>query len=362
MKNIKLKSLLKEDEMKAKSMWNRLDADSREDILLRFVKNPADAEKMVMKTWDTLPDNIAGNKDFQDAITDQKGLRETNIKMVDQGYAQNFYKIKSDIISSWSDTNTIEADIEGYLKLAHESGGPKLVREVMNSILAGVNNAKPLLRQLKGTSPADVDLAENETIKLTSFLKEEKQIPFKFGNLDMFVGQQGKYIYVFPKSMRQFDDFMLKPGAPSVPEAIESMLDKKGIEVTKVNAPSNVPGFAFVSKASLEDIATALGAKGIMNAPMAYGEEEAIKMIWDDPGGKIESKLKGINGYESIALGGPWDGAFGKTYPPAGISIYFKNKKAAIYGAAVLSNLVPGPEYEKMIKVGNGYAAIELEA
>lgn len=174
MAHIKLKSLLKEDEMKAKSMWNRLDADSREDILLRFVKNPADAEKMAIKTWDTLPDNIAGNKDFQDAITDQKGLRET--------------------------------------------------------------------------------------------------------------------------------------------------------------------------------------------ANTSYGKEEAIKMIWDDPGGKIESKLKGINGYESIALGGPWDGAFGKTYPPAGISIYFTNKKAAIYGAAVLSNLVPGPEYEKMIKVGPGYAAIELEA
>lgn len=183
MKNIKLKSLLKEDEMKAKSMWNRLDADSREDILLRFVKNPDAAGKMADLNWDRLPNQIAGNKDFQDAITDQKGLRETNIKMVD------------------------------------------LVKEVM-----------------------------------------------------------------------------------------------------------------------------------------AYGEEEAIKMIWDDPGGKIESKLKGINGYESIALGGPWDGAFGKTYPPAGISIYFKNKKAAIYGAAVLSNLVPGPEYEKMIKVGNGYAAIELEA
>ena len=97
------------------------------------------------------------------------------------------------------------------------------------------------------------------------------------------------------------------------------------------------------------------------NAPMAYGEQEAIKMIWDDPGGKIESKLKGIYGYERIAVG-PWDSAFGKSYPPSSIYIYFTNKKAAIYGAAVLSNLVPGPEYEKMIKTGPGYAAIELKA
>lgn len=172
MKQIKLKSLLKEDEMKAKAMWNRLDADSREDILMRFIKNPNDIEKAVMAKWDYLPDYVASNKDFQDALTTGKGLRETNIKMVDQGYAQDFYKIKSDIVSSWNDTKVIEADIKGYLELAHESGGPKLVKEAMNAIVGGVNNAKPLLRQLKGTSPADVDLAETKSTKLSSLVKE----------------------------------------------------------------------------------------------------------------------------------------------------------------------------------------------
>lgn len=91
-------------------------------------------------------------------------------------------------------------------------------------------------------------------------------------------------------------------------------------------------------------------------ASPVYDEKEAIKMILD-PGNKIESKLNGINGYENIELGGPLSASgLGSVY------IYFTNKKAAIYGAAVLSNLVPGPEYEKMIKVGNGYAVIEIQA
>jgi hypothetical protein len=36
------------------------------------------------------------------------------------------------------------------------------------------------------------------------------------------------------------------------------MLDKKGIKVTRVSAPSNVPGFAFITKESLEAVANAL--------------------------------------------------------------------------------------------------------
>jgi len=163
MAHIKLKSLLKENEMKAKSMWNRLDADSREDILLRFVKNPADAEKMAMKTWDTLPDNIAGNKDFQDAITDQKGLRET--------------------------------------------------------------------------------------------------------------------------------------------------------------------------------------------ANTSYGKEEAIKMIWDDPGNKIESSLQKIRGYESTVQGEPR----GKV-----LNVYFSNEQSAKKGAKVLSQLVPGPQYDENIK-SEDYGGVSTE-
>lgn len=94
--------------------------------------------------------------------------------------------------------------------------------------------------------------------EIKKILKEEKQIPFKFNTLDMFVGKKGKYIYVIPKSIKQYDNFRSYPGAPHIPSAIESMLDKKGIKVMRVSAPSNVPGFAFVTKESLEAVANAL--------------------------------------------------------------------------------------------------------
>lgn len=174
--------------------------------------------------------------------------------------------------------------------------------------------------------------------EIKKVLAEETNYPFKFGKLDMLVGQQGKYIYVFPKSMRQFDDMQSMPGAPDVASAIESILRKKGITDAKnVDAPSNIPGFAFVTKSSLEDVAKALGSKGTMNeAGTVYGEKEAIKMIWDDPGNKIESALKKINGYESVA-----QGASDKE-----LYIYFSSKPAAMKGAMLLQHLIPGPEYK----------------
>ena len=77
---------------------------------------------------------------------------------------------------------------------------------------------------------------------------------------------------------------------------------------------------------------------------MSYGEKEAIKMIWDDPGGKIESELKKIRGYESTVQGEPR----GRV-----LYIYFTNKPAAIKGSRLLQHLVPGPEYKIRTEVGS---------
>lgn len=74
----------------------------------------------------------------------------------------------------------------------------------------------------------------------------------------------------------------------------------------------------------------------LKEAPTVYGEKEAIKMIWEDPGGKIESALKKISGYESVV-----QGASDKE-----LYIYFTNKSAAMKGAMLLQHLVPGPEYK----------------
>lgn len=271
MKPIKLTSLLKEDESKAKAMWNRLDADSKEDILLRFVKNPDQAEKMVTMAWDRLPNSIAGNKDFQDAITDQKGLRETNIKK----------ELKS------------------------------LIKEEVRNILA----------------------------------EESKYYPFKFDTLDMYVGEQGKYKYVFPKSQRKYDDWSaFGASRPHIGDAVQSMLRDKGIKDAYYDpdAPATVPGWAIRTSAPLATVAKALSGKGTMNeAGTAYGEKEAIAMIWEDPGNKIESALKQVKGYESTVQGEPR----GKV-----LYIYFTNEQAAKKGAKVLSQLVPGPQYDKNIK------------
>lgn len=160
-----LSKVLNENESLAKSKWNRLDFDSKEDLLLRFVKNPDNAVKLASLAWDRLPDSIAGNRDFQDTILDTShsgftgGVREGNISLDDQGYAASYYNIKSDIAEKWDDTNIIKGDIKGYLALAHESGGAVLVRKLMNTMLDAVNESKPLLRKMKGTQDADVDLA-----------------------------------------------------------------------------------------------------------------------------------------------------------------------------------------------------------
>jgi hypothetical protein len=57
-----IKSVLKENEHKA--IWDKLDPDTREDILLGYVKDPSQAEKMVMLSFDRLPDYVSGNLDF----------------------------------------------------------------------------------------------------------------------------------------------------------------------------------------------------------------------------------------------------------------------------------------------------------
>ena len=160
-----LKNVLKENESLLKGRWNRLDPDSREDLLLRFVKNPDNASKLASLSWDRLPDSIAGNQDFQDAILDTSahgftgGVREGNVNLNDQGYGSSYHNITSDVMDKWNDTKIVKQDIKGYLAAAHEAGGAVLLRKVMDTILDAVSESKPLLRKMKGTQDADVDLA-----------------------------------------------------------------------------------------------------------------------------------------------------------------------------------------------------------
>ena len=82
--------------------------------------------------------------------------------------------------------------------------------------------------------------------EIKRILKEASEYPFKFGELDMFIGKQGKYIYVFPKNLNKFDDWRSMPGSPDLPDAIERMLAKQGIVLEPASAPATVPGFAFI--------------------------------------------------------------------------------------------------------------------
>lgn len=95
----------------------------------------------------------------------QKVLSETNTKVQDQGYANDYYNISSDITETWINTETITKDIIGFLQAAHATagtastiGGPKLVKEVMNAILKGIEKSKPLLRKERGS---DIDSGED---------------------------------------------------------------------------------------------------------------------------------------------------------------------------------------------------------
>ena len=85
---------------------------------------------------------------------------EAKVNIPDQGYGASYHNISSDVLDKWNDTKVITKDIKGYLAAAHEAGGPKLVRETMNAILAGVKESQTLLRLMRGSSkPEDVDLA-----------------------------------------------------------------------------------------------------------------------------------------------------------------------------------------------------------
>lgn len=256
MKQIKLKSLLKEDEMKAKAVWNKLDADSRENILLGIVKHPDEAEKMVMKTWDTLPNNITGNKDFQNDVTYMYAKKASTYSLTEKGSRG----IKEDEMKAKAAWNKLDADSREDI----------------------------LMRFIK--NPNEI----------------EKAVMAKWDTLPDYVA-----------SNKEFQD---------------ALTTGKGLRETDIKMVD------------------------LVKEVMAYGEEEAIKMIWDDPGGKIESKLKGINGYKGIDLIDP----MAKAYPPSGIHIYFTNKPAAIKGSRLLQHLVPGPEY-KIRTEPSGYS-IELKA
>ena len=90
----------------------------------------------------------------------RKVMSEAKINIPDQGYGASYHNITSDVLDKWNDTKVITNDIKGYIAAAHEAGGPKLAKEVMNTILAAVKESQPLLRKARGSSePYDVDLA-----------------------------------------------------------------------------------------------------------------------------------------------------------------------------------------------------------
>lgn len=96
-------------------------------------------------------------------IDEKEGMfaqMEAKIYIPDQGYGADYYNIKSDIMEQWDDLAIITKDIKGFLEAAHEAGGPKLVRQAMNAILAGVKDSQSLLRLMRGShKPEDEDLA-----------------------------------------------------------------------------------------------------------------------------------------------------------------------------------------------------------
>ncbi len=75
--------------------------------------------------------------------------------------------------------------------------------------------------------------------------------------------------------------------------------------------------------------------KAVKNeAVMAYGDGEAAKEIFDNS--KIESGLKRVRGYESIARGETEESVY----------IYFTNESGARLAVKVLEKMLPGPNYE----------------
>ena len=90
-------------------------------------------------------------------------LDEAGINMTNQGYGTDYYGIKSDVMEKWDELATIKSDLKGYISSAHDTGGPKLAKDVMNAILAAVKESQPLLSTTRGSSkPYDVDLASKQ--------------------------------------------------------------------------------------------------------------------------------------------------------------------------------------------------------
>jgi hypothetical protein len=90
----------------------------------------------------------------------EKVLSEKHIDLNDQGYGTDYYGVTSNIMEKWDELSIIKKDLKGYIESAHEAGGPKLAKEVMNELLKAVKESQPLLRKMRGSSePSDVDLA-----------------------------------------------------------------------------------------------------------------------------------------------------------------------------------------------------------
>lgn len=114
-------------------------------------------------------------KDLHKIIKEEldKIRSEADTKVQDQGYAGDYYHVKSDIIETWADDQTITNDIKGFLNAAFDTaggstqgdtkqGGSNLVKMVTNAILKGIqeyrkSEPKDYMREEKADKDYDGD-------------------------------------------------------------------------------------------------------------------------------------------------------------------------------------------------------------
>lgn len=90
-------------------------------------------------------------KDF--ARNHHWSISEAKTKIDDQGSAQDYYGVTSDIIETWDSTETITRDIAAFLKAAHgtagkpgsQHGGGQLVQDIIKAMMAGINKSRYLV-------------------------------------------------------------------------------------------------------------------------------------------------------------------------------------------------------------------------
>lgn len=77
----------------------------------------------------------------------QQIIKEELQKVLKEG--DPYRGIKSDINETWEDPKTIENDIYNFLEHSHESGGPELVKDIMNAISRALNKSNKFLKEAR---------------------------------------------------------------------------------------------------------------------------------------------------------------------------------------------------------------------